>query len=112
MAKGKKTGGRTKGVPNGTTQDVRQAIALFAERNVGQLEAWLKRVAKIDPAKAADIFLKAIEYHIPKLNRTEVSGVVNHDMGPGLQVIIQQSFGQTVSGPERVGVVVNLPGPG
>src|SRR6266404_3023340 len=57
MAKGKKTGGRTKGVPNAITQDVREAIAVFAERNVGQLEAWLKRVARYDPGKAADIFL-------------------------------------------------------
>ncbi|SRR6266403_1115269 len=112
MAKGKKTGGRTKGVPNAITQDVREAIAVFAERNVGQLEAWLKRVARYDPGKAADIFLKAIEYHIPKLNRTEVTGDVKHTAGPGLQVIIQQQFGQTVSGPERIGVVVNLPGPG
>lgn len=74
MAKGKKTGGRIAGTPNVLTQDVRAAIALFAERNVGQLEAWLKRVAKDDPAKAADLFLKAIEYHVPKLARTEVTG--------------------------------------
>lgn len=74
MAKGKKYGGRKKGTPNAATQDVRQAIALFAERNVGQLESWLERVAKTEPGKAADLFLKAIEYHLPKLARTEVTG--------------------------------------
>jgi len=27
-----------------------------------------------DPAKAADLYLRAIEYHIPKLARTELTG--------------------------------------
>jgi hypothetical protein len=27
-----------------------------------------------DPAKAADLYLRAIEYHIPKLARTELVG--------------------------------------
>ena len=72
--KGKKTGGRQQGTPNKATKGVRQAIALLAERNVAQLECWLIRVAKRDPAKAADLLLKAIEYHIPKLARSEVTG--------------------------------------
>lgn len=75
MSKGRKTGGGSrKGVPNRTTKDVREAISLIAQRNVDQFERWLAKVAKGDPAKAADIFLRAIEYHIPKLARTEVSG--------------------------------------
>lgn len=75
MAAGRKTGGGSrKGIPNQATQDVRKAIALLAERNIGNLEKWLGTVAKDDPAKAADLLLKAIEYHIPKLARSEVTG--------------------------------------
>lgn len=75
MAKGTKTGGGSRrGIPNKVTQDVRAAIAVFAERNVGQLEAWLDRVAKDDPGRAAGIFLDMLEYHVPKLARTEVTG--------------------------------------
>lgn len=66
--------GRKPGVPNKATQDVRAAIALFAEANVGQLQEWLDRIAADDPEKAADIYLKAIEYHIPKLARSELTG--------------------------------------
>jgi len=66
--------GRKKGVPNKATADVRAAIALFAESTVPQFQEWINRVAQEDPAKAADLFLKAIEYHIPKLARTEVTG--------------------------------------
>jgi hypothetical protein len=75
MAKGIKTGGGSRqGKPNKSTQDVREAIALIAQRNVGNFETWIGQVAATDPYKAADLFLKAIEYHIPKLARSEITG--------------------------------------
>ena len=72
--------GRPKGSPNRATADVRAAIAAFAESNAHKLQDWLNRVAegsegvKPDPGRAADLYLRAIEYHIPKLARTEVTG--------------------------------------
>ena len=77
--------GRPKGSPNRATADVRAAIAAFAEGNAHKLQDWLDRIAegsdgnRADPAKAADLYLRAIEYHIPKLARTEVTG---QDGGP------------------------------
>jgi hypothetical protein len=68
--------GRKKGNPNKVTVQVRAAIAQFAEGNVSRLEGWLDAVAKKDPAKAADIFLRVLEYHIPRLARTELSGEI------------------------------------
>ena len=73
MAKGMKTGGGSRqGKPNKTTQDVRAAIATFASANVGEMSSWLKQID--DPAKKLDLFLRAIEYHVPKLARSEISG--------------------------------------
>lgn len=66
--------GRAKGVPNVVTQDVRKAVALIAERNVGKVEGWLARGAKKNPLHAADIFMRMLEYHIPKLGRVEHTG--------------------------------------
>ena len=72
--------GRPKGSPNRATADVRAAIATFAEGNAHKLQEWLDSIAegsggnRPDPAKAADLYLRAIEYHIPKLARTEVTG--------------------------------------
>lgn len=82
--------GRIKGVPNKTTQNVREMIAMVAEQNAPKFMQWLNTVAegtstvKPDPGKAAELYLKAIEYHIPKLARTEVSG---SDGGPIQQVV-------------------------
>jgi hypothetical protein len=67
-----KTGGRTKGTPNKVTTRVREAIAEFAEANVGRLQTWLDAVAAKDPGKAAELFVKVLDYHIPRLARTEV----------------------------------------
>jgi hypothetical protein len=72
---GRKTGGGSrKGIPNNATRDVRAAIAQFAEGNVDKLQGWLDRVAMRDPAKAAELFVRVLEYHVPKLARTELSG--------------------------------------
>jgi hypothetical protein len=51
---------------------VRAAIATFASANVGEMSTWLEQIE--DPAKKLDLFLRAIEYHVPKLARSEVSG--------------------------------------
>lgn len=82
-----KTGGRKPGVPNKTSGRVREVIASLAEDNAEQFIQWVKDTAagvrdttsgdwavKPDPKGAADIFLKALEYHIPKLSRVEHTG--------------------------------------
>jgi hypothetical protein len=69
-------GGSRKGIPNKTTQDVRDAIAKLSRANVGKLGRWLERVAEDDPGRAADLFLRMIEYHIPKQRQLEVTGTV------------------------------------
>jgi len=66
--------GRAKGVPNKSTAAVREAIAKMAELNAPRFALWLDEVAQKSPEKACDIYLRAIEYHIPKLARTEVTG--------------------------------------
>lgn len=82
MADGIKTGGRAAGTPNKATAEARQAIALFVDGNAHRLTGWLDSVAngmpesdiKPNPAKAFELFQSVVEYHIPKLARTELTG--------------------------------------
>lgn len=93
MATRKKTGGRAPGTPNKATNEARQAIASFVDGNAHRLSEWLDAVAhgdpendiKPNPAKAFELFQSVVEYHVPKLARTELTGA---DSGP-LQIVFQ-----------------------
>ncbi len=75
MAKGKKTGGRVAGTPNRANEAARVAVAHFIDKNVDKLSKWLDEIYEEDGAKVAFASLSdMLEYHIPKLARTEVTG--------------------------------------
>ena len=84
--------GRKKGIPNKSTQAAREAIAMFVDGNAHRLTEWLDTVAygdpdqdiKPNPAKAFELFQSVVEYHVPKLARTEVTGA---DQGPVEMVV-------------------------
>jgi hypothetical protein len=78
--------GRKRGTPNKATQDARQAVVRLLEANSEKMGRWLTLVAegngedlKPDPGKAMDIMTRLLEFHIPKLARTEVSGTPGAD---------------------------------
>ena len=88
MARGTKAGGRKPGSPNKSTADARAAIALFVDQNASRLDSWLRAVAEGDPehdvkpnpAKAFELFQSVVEYHVPKLARTELTGADGKDL--------------------------------
>ena len=97
MNEHKNKGGRPAGSLNKTTLEARQAIASFVDGNAHRLTEWLDAVAHgvkttdpetgeekyavpPNPAKAFDMFQSVVEYHIPKLARTEVAGDKNNPL--------------------------------
>ena len=90
MAKGLKTGGGSrKGAPNKDTKNAREAISRFVDGNADRLQVWLDEIAKEQgPAAAFKCFSDLLEYHVPKLARTEVTGA---DGGPQELKITWQS---------------------
>ena len=89
MAKGKKTGGRQPGSPNVATRDARAAIAAFVEQNTPRLQGWLDQIAEAKgPEAAYRCVLDLIEYHVPKLARTELVG----DKDQPLQTIVKHVY--------------------
>jgi len=83
--------GRPAGSPNKSTAMAREAIAMFVDANAHKMQEWLESVAKgvkndedkyivpPNPEKAFGMLQSVMEYHIPKLARTEVTG---EDNGP------------------------------
>ena len=94
----KKAGGRSAGTPNKVTAQAREAIALFVDDNAPRLAQWLDAVAngdpahdvKPNPAKAFELFQSVIEYHVPKLARTEHTGA---DDGP-IEMVVTWANGK------------------
>lgn len=97
MAGVKGRSGRVAGVPNKATRAARESIAAFVDGNAHRLQEWLDSVARgvkdedgnyivtPDPEKAFDMFQKVIEYHVPKLARSEqvISGSLGtYEMTP------------------------------
>ena len=67
--------GRPKGVPNKATRNAREAIARFVDGNVDRLQGWLDEIAEQEgPMAAWRCMTDVMEYHVPKLARTEHVG--------------------------------------
>ena len=50
----------------------REAIAKFVDGNAERLNEWLDAIAQDSPKDAFNCFMQVVEYHIPKLQRSEV----------------------------------------
>lgn len=72
--------GRAKGVPNKATAAAREAIGRFVDGNADRLQEWLDAIAETDGPKAAfQCFMDVVEYHVPKLARSETT--LNGELG-------------------------------
>jgi len=70
--------GKPKGSANATTRNAREAISAFVEGNVERLNGWLDAIAEKDPEKAYRCLMDVLEYHVPKLQRSELIGDKNN----------------------------------
>jgi hypothetical protein len=91
--KGERTpgSGRVKGTPNKTTAEVRVAPAALATANVSRVQAWLDRTAATDPTRVLDLYLRMLEYHIPKLARTEFTGPEGERVSERIDVTLKSA---------------------
>lgn len=66
--------GRPKGSPNKATANAREAIARFVDGHTSELDALLLEIRATEGPKAAwQCIMDLIEYHVPKLARTELT---------------------------------------
>lgn len=70
-----KHGGRSKGTPNRATAHAREAIAAFVDKNSQRLDELLDKIEDDEGPQAAwSCIMDLVEYHVPKLARTELTG--------------------------------------
>ena len=77
FVKGQKRPGQGKRGPAKTTLQAREAIARLVDGNTHRLEGWLDEIAsdpELGPMAAWKCMMDVLEYHVPKLQRTEITG--------------------------------------
>jgi len=74
--------GRPKGIENKLTKDTKKAVQMLIENNLDNMTTWLEHIADKNPEKAMYIVINLLEYSIPKLARTEVTGEGGKDLIP------------------------------
>ena len=67
--------GRAVGTPNKATVNAREAIARLVDSNAERMQEWLDAIAESEgPMAAWRCLSDVIEYHVPKLSRSELTG--------------------------------------
>lgn len=69
MAKGVKTGGRTKGVANKTTAETKEIIQKIVSNELDNIETLLKQ---LEPKERIDAVIKMLPYIVPKQQEVEL----------------------------------------
>lgn len=70
MAKGIKTGGRTKGTPNKTTSEIREFYQKLINSNLYLLESDLK---SLEPMQRLKMVIELSKFVVPTLKATDVN---------------------------------------
>ena len=69
MARGIKTGGRTKGTPNKTTSEIREHFQKLITENLGQLNQDLK---ELEPLQRLKMIIELSKFVVPTLKATDL----------------------------------------
>ena len=68
------SGGSRKGKPNKVTAKAREVIGQVIDGTAPKVQGWIDQVAETDPKGALAAFTALLEFGVPKLQRTEVTG--------------------------------------
>lgn len=69
--------GRPKGAVNRSTEQAKLAIARIANRGLDNISEDLEKIRKTDPLEATKLYLKLLEYIVPKKAQLDISGEIN-----------------------------------
>ena len=95
MARGIKTGGRTKGTPNKTTSEIREHFQNLITENLGQLNQDLK---SLEPLQRLKMIIELSKFVVPTLKATDLKLKDNEERFNEIVIkrIIVNGNGETV----------------
>lgn len=90
--------GRPKGAENKETKRLREAIAALTEGGLDDFQACLAEIREDNPAKFLEMYLRLLEYTLPKLRSVDTNIGVNDDSVSGITIqVVKQANGDNNS---------------
>jgi len=78
--KGNRLGGRKPGAVNRSTEQAKLTIARIANTALDNLKEDLEKIRKENPVEAAKLYLKLLEYIVPKKSSIELKGEIKQQI--------------------------------
>ena len=75
---GNKLGGRKPGALNRSTEQAKLAISRLANQGLNNITEDFEKIRKENPIEAAKLYLKLLEYIVPKKSSMEITGEIDH----------------------------------
>jgi hypothetical protein len=75
--KRKKTGGRSRGTANKTTEEAKTIINRIVDKSLVWAEEDIEKIRKKDPIRGFELAMKLMEYAYPKLKSIDVKGTMD-----------------------------------
>lgn len=75
---GNKLGGRKPGSLNRSTEQAKLAIARLANQGLNNITEDFEKIRKENPIEAAKLYLKLLEYIVPKKASIDITGEIDH----------------------------------
>jgi hypothetical protein len=72
--------GRPSGALNRSTEQAKLAVARLANQGLDALREDLEKIRKQDPVEAAKLYLKLLEYIVPKKAQVDLQGEIHHQI--------------------------------
>jgi hypothetical protein len=90
--KGNRLGGRKPGAVNRSTEQAKLTIARIANTALDNLKEDLEKIRKENPVEAAKLYLKLLEYIVPKKSSIELKGEIKQQIQQVTVNVIKKDF--------------------
>jgi hypothetical protein len=78
--KGNKLGGRKPGALNRSSEEAKLAVARIANQGLDAFREDIDRIRKENPIEAAKLYLRLLEYIVPKKSAVELKGEIKQQI--------------------------------
>ena len=78
--KGNKLGGRRPGALNRSTEEAKLAVARIANQGLDAFREDIEKIRKENPIEAAKLYLRLLEYIVPKKSAIELKGEIKQQI--------------------------------